>query len=126
MVYSTADRLAEPLAEHHRRAAAKLRLDGRATIVSERGVVMGRSRDCDLVLEDPNVSRKHAEVRPSGGSWVVRDLGSTNGIRVNGRKLDPEAPRSRSSTATSSASAPPTSPSSWGRGASCSIPSPSP
>jgi len=93
MVYSTADRFAEPLQEeNHRRPNAKLRLDGGATIVPERGVVMGRSRDCDLVLEDPNVSRRHAEVRPSGGSWIVRDLGSTNGIRVNGRKLDPERP----------------------------------
>lgn len=93
MVYSTADRLAEPLAEENpRRPSARLRLDGRATIVSERGVVMGRSHDCDLVLEDPNVSRKHAEVRPSGGSWIVRDLGSTNGIRVNGHRV--EGPRS--------------------------------
>ena len=36
----------------------------------------------------PNVSRRHAEVRPSGGSWIVSDLGSTNGIKVNGRRVD--------------------------------------
>jgi hypothetical protein len=89
MVYSTADRLAEPLAqENPRRPTAKLRIDGRATIVGESGAVLGRSRDCDLTLEDPNVSRRHAEVRPSGGSWIVRDLGSTNGIKVNGRRVD--------------------------------------
>ena len=35
-----------------------------------------------------NVSRRHAEVRPSGGSWTVRDLGSTNGVKVNGRRID--------------------------------------
>lgn len=93
MVYSTADRLAEPPAqENPRRPGAKLRLDGRTTLVSELGAVLGRSRDCDVVLEDPNVSRHHAEVRPSGGSWTVRDLGSTNGIRVNGRRVD--GPRS--------------------------------
>ena len=52
------------------------------------GAVLGRSRDCDVVLDDPNVSRHHAEVRPSGGSWIVNDLGSTNGIKVNGRRVD--------------------------------------
>ena len=40
------------------------------------------------MLDDANVSRKHAEVRPSGGSWTVRDLGSTNGVKVNGRRID--------------------------------------
>jgi pSer/pThr/pTyr-binding forkhead associated (FHA) protein len=49
--------------------------------------VLGRSRDSDIVLEDPNVSRRHAEVRPSGGSWIVNDLGSTNGVKVNGRRV---------------------------------------
>ena len=49
--------------------------------------MLGRSRDADVVLEDPNVSRRHAEVRPSGGSWIVRDLGSTNGVKVNGRRI---------------------------------------
>ena len=34
------------------------------------------------------MSRHHAEVRPSGGSWIVNDLGSTNGIKVNGRHVD--------------------------------------
>ena len=48
--------------------------------------MLGRSREADVIVEDPNVSRKHAEVRPSGGSWIVNDLGSTNGIKVNGRR----------------------------------------
>jgi hypothetical protein len=47
--------------------------------------VLGRSRRCDIVLTDPNVSRQHAEVRREGGEFVVRDLDSTNGLRVNGR-----------------------------------------
>ena len=51
------------------------------------GAVLGRSREADVVVDDPNVSRKHAEVRPSGGSWIVRDLGSTNGVKVNGRRI---------------------------------------
>jgi pSer/pThr/pTyr-binding forkhead associated (FHA) protein len=49
--------------------------------------VLGRSREADVTIDDPNVSRRHAEVRPSGGSWTVRDLGSTNGVKVNGRRI---------------------------------------
>jgi len=40
------------------------------------------------VLSDPNVSRQHAEIRPRGGSWVITDLGSTNGSQLNGRRID--------------------------------------
>ncbi len=58
------------------------------------GATLGRSREADIILDDANVSRKHAEVRPSGGSWIVRDLGSTNGIKVNGRRVDPSRPQS--------------------------------
>ena len=88
MVYTVSDRLAEPLREpDHRRGAARLRVGGRSEDISAEGAVIGRSRDADVVLEDPNVSRRHAEVRPSGGSWIVRDLGSTNGVKVNGRRI---------------------------------------
>ena len=78
----------EPLREPDpRRGRALLRVDGSAEIVGSRGAVLGRSRDADVVIDDPNVSRHHAEVRPSGGSWIVNDLGSTNGIKVNGRRI---------------------------------------
>jgi pSer/pThr/pTyr-binding forkhead associated (FHA) protein len=40
------------------------------------------------MLDDANVSRTHAEIRPRGGSWVITDLGSTNGSRLNGRRLE--------------------------------------
>jgi pSer/pThr/pTyr-binding forkhead associated (FHA) protein len=95
MVYSVAERVSEPLREPDpRRGSAKLRVDGRSEIIGSAGAVLGRSRDCDVVVDDPNVSRHHAEVRPSGGSWVVRDLGSTNGVKINGRRLDPARPQS--------------------------------
>jgi hypothetical protein len=95
MVYSTSDRLAEPLREPDpRRGTAVLRIAGRTEILGSGGAVIGRSRDADITLEDPNVSRHHAEVRPSGGSWTVRDLGSTNGVKVNGRRLDAARPQS--------------------------------
>ena len=88
MVYSTADRIAEPLREPDpRRGTARLRIDGRSELLGSAGATLGRSREADIVFDDPNVSRKHAEVRPSGGSWTVRDLGSTNGVKVNGRRI---------------------------------------
>jgi Protein of unknown function (DUF3662)/FHA domain len=95
MVYSTSDRISEPLREPDpHRASARLRIEGRSELLGSGGATIGRSREADIVLDDANVSRKHAEVRPSGGSWIVRDLGSTNGVKVNGRRLDPNRPQS--------------------------------
>jgi predicted component of type VI protein secretion system len=68
--------------------------DGKRTVLAGDRVLVGRSRECDLVLEDPNVSRRHAEMRRSGGRWTVVDLGSTNGVRVNGKRIRGEAPLS--------------------------------
>ncbi|HVS68790.1 MAG TPA: DUF3662 and FHA domain-containing protein [Mycobacteriales bacterium] len=50
--------------------------------------VIGRSSDCDLRLDDPGASRKHAEIRYSDGRVGVVDLGSTNGISVNGKPTE--------------------------------------
>jgi hypothetical protein len=93
MVYSVSDRLAEPLREpDHRRGSARLRVGDRTELLGAGGAVLGRSREADVTIDDPNVSRRHAEVRPSGGSWIVRDLGSTNGVKVNGRRIqDPQS-----------------------------------
>ena len=90
MVYSGAERIAEPLEERARTRAqtALLLLDGQRLVVGPAGATLGRSRQSDIVLEDPNVSRRHAEIRPRGGSWVLTDLGSTNGSRVNGRRVE--------------------------------------
>jgi hypothetical protein len=90
MVYSNAGRVAEQLEERARARSqtALLVLDGRRLVVGPAGVTLGRSRQCDIVLQDPNVSREHAEVRPRGGSWVLADLGSTNGSRLNGQWIE--------------------------------------
>ena len=58
--------------------------DGRRVSVGEDPVSIGRLPECDIVLSDPNVSRRHAEVRRRGNDFIVVDLGSTNGTRVNG------------------------------------------
>jgi FHA domain-containing protein/uncharacterized protein DUF1707 len=49
---------------------------------------IGRSPDCDLPLGDMTVSWRHAELRHAGEAWVLVDLGSTNGTRVNGWRAD--------------------------------------
>jgi hypothetical protein len=90
MVYSTADRIAQPLEERARtrQSRALLVVDGKRMVIGANGATIGRSRDCDIVLQDPNVSRHHATVKPRGGSWIVEDMGSTNGVAVNGRRID--------------------------------------
>jgi pSer/pThr/pTyr-binding forkhead associated (FHA) protein len=60
--------------------------EDKRTVVSGDPFVIGRSRECDLVLDDPNVSRQHAELRREDGGWAVHDLGSTNGIKLNGKR----------------------------------------
>jgi hypothetical protein len=54
---------------------------------AEAKVLLGRSRDCDCVVSEPSVSRRHAELRRQGRHWLVRDLGSRNGTRVNGLRV---------------------------------------
>lgn len=61
---------------------------GRRTVLSGGRVLIGRSKDCEITLDDANVSRRHAELRPKGDSWMVADLGSTNGIKVNRQRVD--------------------------------------
>ena len=90
MVYSTAGRVQEQL--HEARSARAGRpvvvAEGKRMPVGPGGAVIGRSRDCDIVLADSNVSRRHAEIRPAGGDgWTITDLGSTNGVKVNGRTV---------------------------------------
>jgi hypothetical protein len=55
--------------------------------LAEKPITIGRLPDCEIALADPNVSRRHAEVRPFGTGFLVVDLGSTNGTRVNGRTV---------------------------------------
>jgi hypothetical protein len=56
--------------------------------LTESVISVGRHPDSNLVLADPNVSRNHAEIRPQGDRYVVADLGSTNGTRVNGVRVN--------------------------------------
>ena len=55
--------------------------------LTEPVTVLGRSRRCDIVLTDPNVSRQHAEIRKQDDGFMLLDLGSTNGTRLNRRDV---------------------------------------
>jgi hypothetical protein len=63
-----------------------LSVDGTEHTIDRQSVVIGRSKDCDIRLADPNASRRHAEVRQEGTSYWLVDLDSTNGTTVNGRR----------------------------------------
>ncbi len=55
--------------------------------IDKRRTVIGRSKECDIQVVDPNISRRHAELRQEGTAYWLVDLDSTNGIIVNGRRL---------------------------------------
>ena len=55
--------------------------------IRDTALVIGRSKDCDVPLADGNVSRRHAEIGRSADGFVLRDLDSTNGTTVNGRRV---------------------------------------
>jgi hypothetical protein len=90
MIYSSANRIGGSVEEAHdqRQQRALLLAEGRRHVVAPGGALIGRSRECDVVLTDANVSRRHAEVTPvAAGAWTICDLGSTNGVRINGRQI---------------------------------------
>jgi hypothetical protein len=61
-------------------------MDGVRHEIDKRRFVLGRSKDCDIQLVDPNVSRRHAELRQEGSAYWLIDLDSTNGSQVNGHR----------------------------------------
>ncbi len=67
-----------------------LTVAGRKQEVTEPRLVLGRSRGCDVYVNDLNVSRRHAELRQEGATYWVVDLGSTNGTLVNGKRVERE------------------------------------
>src|SRR3954465_1452596 len=69
------------------REIVTLAWNGNQHEIDKRRVVIGRSKDADIQVEDPNVSRRHAEVRQEGSAYWLVDLDSTNGTEVNGRQL---------------------------------------
>ncbi|GEM_PF-6902272 len=59
---------------------------GRELELARDGLVIGRTKDADLVVKDKSISRRHAMFSRAPGGWTVRDMGSKNGVRVNNRQ----------------------------------------
>jgi pSer/pThr/pTyr-binding forkhead associated (FHA) protein len=59
------------------------RLQAGQSVDVDDGTTLGRAARADVVVADPSVSAEHARVTRVGRAWVVTDLGSTNGTRVN-------------------------------------------
>jgi hypothetical protein len=74
-----------------RRSALVLEVNGTRHPLAPPGLVIGRGSDADLRINDPGISRTHAQIRVSGSEPSLQidivDLGSTNGIMVNGQKV---------------------------------------
>jgi adenylate cyclase len=59
--------------------------DIRMVVLDTSPTVIGRASDCEVVLKDFSVSRRHAKLEQRGEVWWVFDTGSTNGVKINGR-----------------------------------------
>ncbi|MBZ0116798.1 MAG: FHA domain-containing protein, partial [Sandaracinaceae bacterium] len=63
--------------------------NGQKFPVNKEEFIIGRgTKTADLPIKDGNISRRHAAVIWQNGAWYVKDLGSTNGIEYQGRKVD--------------------------------------
>ena len=85
----------DPTDTQVRRATATLELNGEKLPLAPPGLVIGRGNDADLRIDDPGISRKHIEIRvtepqdPADAPRItVHDLGSTNGVLVNGKRVE--------------------------------------
>ncbi|MBV8294080.1 MAG: FHA domain-containing protein [Mycobacterium sp.] len=65
--------------------------DGQRYALAGTATRIGRSSDNDIVLSDVKVSRHHAVITDNGTAFVITDLGSVNGVRVRGQRIDPSA-----------------------------------
>ena len=81
------ERRLERLVEGGGPAGSLVLADGGRLVVGDEPLTIGRLPECDVVVADPNVSRRHAEVRRQDGQFVVVDLDSTNGTTVNGARV---------------------------------------
>jgi Protein of unknown function (DUF3662)/FHA domain len=86
MVYRQTPPAAEAAVPEVKRETVSLTVNGVPRDLTQRTVVIGRSKESDIQVADPNVSRKHAQIVQEGAAYWIVDLGSTNGLEVNGRQ----------------------------------------
>src|SRR5512145_3534165 len=65
---------------------------GMSFVISGSQVVLGREEGLDIVLQDPESSRRHSRISWQGGRYVIEDMGSTNGTFVNGLQITTPRP----------------------------------
>jgi hypothetical protein len=82
-ILSAADARAEGLVQEE----MAVLVEGRRVSISKRATTIGRSRECDIVVQDSNASRLHAEIRHIGLDYFIVDSNSTNGTIVNGQHI---------------------------------------
>jgi Protein of unknown function (DUF3662)/FHA domain len=75
-------------------AGAWLDVEGRRVAIGAGGTLIGRSSESDIVIAVQEVSRRHAQIVPQNDGWLLVDLNSTNGVRLNGHPLAGAAPLS--------------------------------
>jgi pSer/pThr/pTyr-binding forkhead associated (FHA) protein len=64
--------------------------DGTRHVLDTERVTIGRQSGCTITIRDTNVSREHAQLRRRPNGWTIRDIGSTNGTKLNGVRVDGE------------------------------------
>lgn len=64
--------------------------DGTRHVLDTERVTIGRQSGCTITIRDTNVSREHAQLRRRPNGWTLRDLGSTNGTKLNGVRVEGE------------------------------------
>jgi hypothetical protein len=64
--------------------------DGTRHVLDTERVTIGRQSGCTITIRDTNVSREHVQLRRRPNGWTLRDLGSTNGTKLNGVRVDGE------------------------------------
>jgi hypothetical protein len=85
VVYQPPPVVPVPVAPVAQPSCGVLRWNAGACDLTTDVTLIGRNKRCDVVLADPNVSRRHAEIRREGDDYVIIDLDSTNGVQINGR-----------------------------------------
>jgi pSer/pThr/pTyr-binding forkhead associated (FHA) protein len=62
--------------------------DGPSILIDKPILLFGRHQECDVLLNSKKISRKHCALAQVEGYLVIRDLGSTNGIKINGERMN--------------------------------------
>ena len=88
MVYRVSEQVAVVAPPPPPPALVTLTLGGSTKSFSKSRVVLGRSREADIRVSDESISRRHAEIREEDGAYWIVDLGSMNGTKLNGKRVD--------------------------------------